>query len=91
MSNAEKPVQATQPVLNEGKVILDDGRTYQGNQKVPVWRVRPKEGGAWLIDPRLADIVETLEGETSIGHSFVLERVEMTGNELAAMGEFDGW
>lgn len=60
-------------------------------KRVEVWRVRPTEGGAWLIDPKLSNLVELLESETSEGHSFTLEKTSMTADEVANMGEFDGW
>lgn len=56
-----------------------------------VWRVRPTEGGSWLISEKLGDLAETLDAETTEGHGFVLERVAMTEEALANVGEFDGW
>ncbi len=60
-------------------------------QRVPVWRVRPTEGGAWLIEEKLENLAPLLDSETDVGHGYVLERVEMTRGELENMGEFDGW
>lgn len=60
--------------------------TENDESKVAVWRVRPKEGGSWLIDEKLENLAETLNHEVPVGQEFTLERIEMTRQELATMG-----
>lgn len=84
----------------EAALAFEEPRTVPPDNKTGVamvWRVRPTEGGAWLVDRKLADVAALLESETSRSsdpstpRSFTLELVHMTEEQLAGMGEFDGW
>jgi hypothetical protein len=56
-----------------------------------VWRVKPKEGGPWLVADRMFDLGQQLDDMVESESAFVLERVEMSAEELSKVGEFDGW
>lgn len=60
-------------------------------KRIEFWRVRPVEGGAWLYETKLSNLVELIETETSENHALVLEKTSLTEEEAANMGEFDGW
>jgi len=60
-------------------------------KRIPFWRVRPVEGGAWLYETTLSNVVELIETETSENHALVIEKTSLTEEEAANMGEFDGW
>jgi hypothetical protein len=60
-------------------------------KRVECWRIRPVEGGAWLYDQKLSNLVDLIEAETSENHAFTLEKTSLTEDEANSMGEFDGW
>jgi hypothetical protein len=67
------------------------GPTSAAPKRVEFWRIRPVEGGAWLYETKLANLVDLIESETSENHALVLEKTSLTEEEAANMGEFDGW
>jgi hypothetical protein len=61
------------------------------SNRIEYWRIRPTEGGAWLYETKLTNLVGLIESETSENHSFTLEKTSLTEDEAKNMGEFDGW
>lgn len=66
---------------------------YEGamNGKIQVWKVRPKEGGPWLIVEALSELEEVLTSEANAERGWELQRSFMTQEEFNNIGDFDGW
>ena len=60
------------------------------SDKVKVWQVKPKYGGPNLIVHNLNEI-DWLDTDADVGDIFLLERVEMTQEEVENLEEFNGW
>ncbi len=61
------------------------------SKEVKVWKIRPKEGGSWLITTTLSELDDILEHEGTEGAGWDLQRAVMTQEEFAQVSEFDGW
>jgi hypothetical protein len=56
---------------------------------VKVFLMRPDVGGQYLICERIEDVGEMLF--ESSGNTFEVKCVDMTEEQLANAGDFDGW
>lgn len=61
-----------------------------GDEKIVVFKLRPKGGGEWLMVEDILDYREMLD-EAKGGDEFELVCVEMTRDEIDALGDFGGW
>lgn len=58
----------------------------ESQKKIKCFKITTPDGGGWLIDETLTEILES-----EVGYEYHVEVIEMTREELDALPEFDGF